>query len=374
MRFFHPLIACVLMLLLGGCVLGPKPSVRFDPRAESLEDAQTEAIDRESAPAPDLRQPEGPYLLGAGDEIIIYRLNAKDTDPNASLKTFIMPDGKVHYDLAPPVIALGKSVTELSAELTEALRPFYKRPEVSVALRTARSRRYWILGKVSSPNIYPLNQPTTLLDAIARAGGMELMGGTGTTEELADLSRSFLVREGKILPLNFEALIRQGDARYNVYIRNQDFIFLPPKSTKEIMVLGAVGTNKSVGWREGMGLVGAIAEAQGPKSGAYVQRVLLVRGSLTKPRVAILNYDSIVKGKHRDVAVLPGDIIWVPISPWQRIERYIDVILNTAVETMAANEGIRIVQGEDAGSVGVQLQLDSGSNQNNNQQAPAPTQ
>ncbi|MFZ4773829.1 MAG: polysaccharide biosynthesis/export family protein [Terrimicrobiaceae bacterium] len=374
MRLFHSLAACVSMLVLGGCVLGPKPSVRFDPRAEALEQAETEEVNRESAPAPDLRQPEGPYLLGAGDEIIIYRLNAKETDPNASLKTFIMPDGKVHYDLAPPVIALGKTVTELSTELTEALRPFYKRPEVSVALRTARSRRYWILGKVSSPNIYPLNQPTTLLDAIARAGGLELMGGTGTTEELADLSRSFLVRDKKILPLNFEALIRQGDARYNVYIRNQDFIFLPPKSTKEIMVLGAVGVSKSVGWREGMGLVGALAEAQGPKSGAYVQRVLLVRGSFTKPRVAILNYDSIVKGKHRDVAVLPGDIIWVPISPWQRIERYIDVILNTAVETMAANEGIRIVQGEDAGSVGVQLQLDSGSNQDNNQQAPAPTQ
>lgn len=367
-------IICILMLLLGGCVLGPRPSVRFDPRAEALDDAKTEAVNRESAPPLDLKPTEGPYLLGAGDEIIIYRLNAKDTDPNASLKTFIMPDGKVHFDLAPPVVALGKSVTELSKELTEALRPFYKRPEVSVALSAAKSRRYWILGKVSAPNIYPLNQPTTLLDAIARAGGMELMGGTGTTEELADLSRSFLVRNGKILPLNFEALIRQGDARYNIYIQNQDFIFLPPKSTKEIMVLGAVGVSKAVGWREGMGIVAAMAEAQGPKKGAYVQRILLVRGSFTKPRVAILNYDSIVKGKHRDVAVLPGDIIWVPRTPWERIERYIDVVLNTAIETMAANEGIRVVQGEDAGSVGVQLQLDSGANQNADQPAPAPAQ
>lgn len=347
---------------LAGCVLGPRPSVRFDPRAESLEQAQTQEVERSSSPGPDLRPAEGPYLLGAGDEITIYRLNAKDGDPNASLQTFIMPDGKVHYDLAPPVTALGKTVTQLSAELTEALRPYYKRPDVAVALRTARSRRYWILGKVYTPNIYPLTQPTTLLDAIARAGGLELMGGTGTTEELADLSRSFLVRDGKMLPVNFEALIRQGDARYNVYIRNQDFIFLPPKSTKEIMVLGAVTTPKSVGWREGMGLVGAMAEVQGPRSGAYLQRVLLVRGSFSKPRVAILNFDSIVKGKHSDVAVLPGDIIWVPISPWQRLERYIDIVLGTAVETMAANEGIRIVEGEDSTSVGVELQLDSESN------------
>jgi len=275
-----------------------------------------------------------------------------------------MPDGNVYFDLAPPTLARGRTVAQLSKDLTEALRPFYKLPDVAVALHAAKSRRYSILGKVYSPNIYPLNQPTTLLDAIARAGGLELAGGTGTTEELADLSRSIIVRENRILPVDFEALVRRGDMNNNIYVRDQDFIFLPPKSTKEILVLGDVGVNKAVGWREGMGLIAAIAEAQGTRPGAFVQRVLLVRGSFAKPRVAILNYDSIVKGKMPDVVVQPGDIIWVPRSPWDRVERYIDIVIGTAVETMAANEGIRMVEGE--GEVGVNISLNPGANQ------PAP--
>lgn len=355
-----PILLLAALLALAGCVMGPRPSVRFDPRAK-LENAETQNVDRRASLSGDLLEPEGAYLLGAGDQIVIYRLNARSDDPNASLKTFVMPDGMLYYDLAPPVLARGKTVTELSQILTEALRPYYKRPEVTVALHAAKSRRYSMLGKVYSPNVYALNQPTTLLDAIARAGGLELAGGTGTTEELADLSRSILVRNGKMLPIDFEALVRQGDLRYNVYLRDQDFIFLPPKSTKEILVLGHVGVPKAVGWREGMGLVGAIAEAQGTKPGAYVQRVLLVRGSYSQPKVAILNFDSIAKGKHSDVAVLPGDIIWVPRSPWERIERYIDIVIGTATETVAANEGLRLVEGEE--SVGIDVQVDSTAGQ-----------
>lgn len=351
------ILASVALLVSSGCVLGPKPSVRFDARNDKLSEPEMQTVDRKESLSADLRKPEGPYLLGAGDEIVIYRLNARTDDPNASLKTFVMPDGTVYYDLAPPLMARGKTVEQFSSELTEALRPFYKRPEVSVALHTAKSRRFSVLGKVYGPNVYPLNRPTTLLDAIAVAGGLELAGGTGTTEELADLSRGIMVRDGKLLPIDFEALIRGGDSRYNIYLKDQDLIFLPPKSTKEIFVLGAVGVPKAIGWREGMGMIGAISEVQGTRPGAYVQRVLLVRDSFSKPRVAILNLDSILKGKHPDVVVRPGDIIWVPRSPWERIERYLDVVIGTAADTIAANEGVRLVTGNRDKSVGVGIQI-----------------
>jgi polysaccharide export outer membrane protein len=359
--FLLPALLAACLLAAPGCVLGPKESVRFDPRKDKLGQAETVEVDRRTPLPDDLRRPDGAYLLGPGDEIVVYRLNARPDDPNGSLKTFVMPDGMVYYDLAPPVQARGKTVADLAAALTEALRPFYRQPEVSVALHAAKSRRYSVLGKVYSPDVYALDQPTTLLDAIARAGGLELAGGTGTTEELADLSRSILVRNGKILPVDFEALVRAGDVRYNVYVKDQDVIFLPPKSTKEILVLGHVGTPKATGWREGMGLVGAIAEARGTKPGAYVQRVLLVRDSFTRPRVAILNLDSISKGKQSDVAVLPGDIIWVPRGPWERIERYIDLVIGTAANTFAANEGVRLATGEQSAAVSVQIPITGGS-------------
>ena len=257
-------------------------------------------------------------------------------------------------------MAKGKTTTELSASLTEALGPYYKRPTVSVSLREVKSSRYYILGKVWKPALYPLTQPTTLLDALARAGGLEVVGGTGTSEELADLSRSFLIRDDKPVPIDFEALIRGGDARYNIYVKSGDFIFLPPKSSQEILVLGWVASPQAVGYREGMGMVAAVAEVGSTRKNAFLQRVLLIRGSLAKPKVAIVNLDNIMKGKNPDFPLQAGDIIWVPQSPWDRLERYLDVVLGTVVETVAANEGIRVVQGEQ--SVGVSVQIPIGDN------------
>lgn len=341
-----PCALLALMLSLAGCPSRPPHDALFDARAEGRERLEWETVGRPLPDADALAPPGGPYHLGPGDEIVIYRLNAREGDPNASLRTFVLPDGFVHYDLAPPVLAAGRTVAELSAALTEALRAYYRRPDVSAVLHAAKSRRYAILGKVNSPDIYQLDRPTTLLDAIARAGGIELAGGTGTTEELADLSRALLSRDGQLLPVDFEALVNRGDMRHNVYLRDQDFIFLPPKSTLEILVLGAVGTPKTVGWREGQGLISSISEADGLLPNARTRRVLLLRGSFTEPRVAVINLHDILRGRATDVPVLPGDVLYVPDSPWERLERYIDVIVSTAAFTVAANEGVRFVEGE----------------------------
>lgn len=344
-----------LLVLLAACSTQTSRRVGFDPREEGRAALHWETVGRPLPDPDDLLPPDGPYQLGAGDEIVIYRLNAREEDPNASLRTFVMPDGFVHYDLAPPVMARGLTVGELSSALTEALRPFYRRPDVSVALHSARSRRYAILGKVNSPNLYQLDRPTTLIGGIARAGGIELAGGTGTTEELADLSRAILSRGGQLLPIDFEALVNRGDMRYNVFLRDRDFVFLPPKSTLEILVLGGVGVPKAVGWREGQGIIGAISEAGGLLPNAHTRRVLLIRGSFTEPRVAVIDLRDILRGREPDVSVLPGDILYIPKSPWERLERYIEVVLSTAAFTVAANEGVRFIEGAEGETVRPEL-------------------
>ncbi len=362
-----PTTCFLAMLLLSvvvptGCVLGPRPSVRFDPYKPGNESAIEDQVevDRTSDLSAYTTYKGEEYRLGPGDRMQIYRITAKQDDPLARVDTFVMPDGTVYFDLAQGVMAKGKTTTELSQELTRALTPFYKSPQVAVSLLEVKSSRYFVLGKVWKPALYPLTQPTTLLEALARAGGLEVVGGTGTSEELADLSRSFVVRDGKPLPVDFEALVRGGDSRYNIYLKNGDFVYLPPKSTQEILVLGWVVDPKAVGYREGMGLVAAVAEVGGFKKNAYLQRSLLLRGSLTKPKVAIVNLDSIMKGKKQDVKVEAGDILWIPQSPWDRLERYLDLVVNTTVQTVAANEGIRSVQGEQ--SVGVSVSIPIATN------------
>ena len=90
-------------------------------------------------------------------------------------------------------------------------------------------------------------------------------------------------------------------------------------------------------------LVSALAAAGGPLKDASLTQVALVRGSLTEPKVALVDYRAILKGEATDVRLQPGDIVYVPLTPYYQLTRYVDLILNTFVRTVGANEGARAV-------------------------------
>jgi hypothetical protein len=73
--------------------------------------------------------------------------------------------------------------------------------------------------------------------------------------------------------------------------------------------------------------------------------VAVLRGSLTAPEVRIVDLQAIVKGRAADVRLEPGDIVYVPNSPYTNLKRYINMAITTFVSTVAANEGIRAAGG-----------------------------
>ena len=50
-------------------------------------------------------------------------------------------------------------------------KPYLAEPEVTVIVEQINSQKFNILGRVAKPGSYPLVNPTTVLDAIALAGG-----------------------------------------------------------------------------------------------------------------------------------------------------------------------------------------------------------
>jgi polysaccharide biosynthesis/export protein len=130
---------------------------------------------------------------------------------------------------------------------------------------------------------------------------------------------------------------------------------------QEVYVLGAVRAPRVLPYTERMTLVSAVSAGAGMEryewvaaggsdpgpfsKDAYLSHVAIVRGSLSEPRIAVVDYNAIVKGKARDVRLEPGDIVYVPNSPYSTLKRYFNIILNTFVTTVAANEGIRAANG-----------------------------
>ncbi len=331
---------CLLLLALAtACApMGRK----FDPRAKAGKNgaapaAFAQAGAEDHPPVEDLQPPKGEFRLGVSDRVEIELMNAA----NARQVCKIMPDGMLYYLMLHGIKAEGLTLPELKSQLQAALAELYRKPQVTVILREVSSQRVWVLGRVNTSGLYPLSGPMTVLEAISRAGGLFTSGFSGTTEELADLHHSFLVRDGQFVPVDFYKLLRDGDASQNIYLKNGDYIYLPSALSNEVYVLGAVHNPKAVGFTDQVTVVSAVASAKGVLPTAFSQRVVIIRGSLTKPLVATVNLNEIMHGKATDVILQPRDIVWVPSSPWSRMNDYTKLIVNTFVRTIAANEGGR---------------------------------
>ncbi|MCU0796262.1 MAG: polysaccharide export protein [Akkermansiaceae bacterium] len=288
-----------------------------------------------------LKAPDETYILGPGD---ILEIEIAEV-PGTLARTFVMPDGMVYYNLAGGVHAEGLTQAQFGKKLEEALSKDYTRPLVNVSLVEVHSRRFWILGRVFKPGLYPLRQPTTLLEAVSQAGGLFTSRFSGTTEELADLSKSVVIRDGDILPVDFEKLIRNGDTSHNIYLRHNDYIYLPSATTSTVLVLGAVAAPQAVPHKDSLTLIDCIAQSKGPAKDAHLTEVVIVRGSLDKPAASVVNLKAILTGKETNVLLQPGDIVWIPRRPLGLLETTVKLIFQDAARTVAVGEGARAAGG-----------------------------
>jgi polysaccharide export outer membrane protein len=130
---------------------------------------------------------------------------------------------------------------------------------------------------------------------------------------------------------------------HNIYLEPDDLVYLPSARAREIYVLGAVGAPQAIAYTEGATLVSAIAAAGGTIKDAYLSHVAIVRGSLSSPQIAVVDFKDIIRGRGNDVLVQPQDIVYVPFTPYQILSRYLDLILNTFGRAMGANAGAKAV-------------------------------
>lgn len=344
MKYLGTLVVWTLAAaLMSGCYV-TKQGEKFDARANRTRRnvvaltnfANVQSTNRIS---PDWLQPgTNSFRLGPGDKLEIEIVG----DNNSRDVRQIGPDGKLYYYLLPGIDVWGMTLDEVKAKLEKELQQYLTAPIVSIQLRSIDSTRIWVLGRVEKPGIYPIPAPMTVLEAVSLAGGTSSSSTSGTTEELADLRNSFIMRNGERLPINFNRLLQQGDMTQNIYVEPDDFIYFPSAASRDIYVLGAVRQPKAVP-RQHDDLIAAITEAGGPVKDAYLNHVAIVRGSLDNPRIAVVSYQDIIKGKAPNILLEPRDIVYVPYSPYRFLTKYLDLIVLTFVRAVAINEGSRAV-------------------------------
>ena len=259
-------------------------------------------------------------------------------DLTSKIITVVGPDGKLYFNLLPGLDVWGLTLGQAKAEIEKELGKFIRgAPRVNITLRAVESKRIWLLGRFQEPGVYSMPVPMTLLEAISMAGGVLTFAGTrdvsggALSEDLADLRHSFIVRNGKLLPVDMDRLLNHGDLPQNIYLQPGDLVYFSAALSREIYVIGAVVQPKPVAYTDGMTLAGAVAGAYGTIRNAYLSHVTIVRGSLAQPQAIVVDYKAIVQGKCPDVPLEPHDIVYVPLSPYRYLRKYVDIALDTFV-------------------------------------------
>jgi protein involved in polysaccharide export with SLBB domain len=370
MKIFIVLFCGTLALLLGaGCktTTGPQFDARSATTNPPLASLAFTNLGAGDGVKPEWLQPAAqPFTLGPGDVLEVEILN----EPNTHTVATVGADGKIYFHLLPGLDVWGLTLAQTRMLLEkELLQYFHEPPRVAITLRTVASKQFWIMGRLNTPGIYPLTAPTTLLEAVSLSGGLTASPGLDSlnntafvrpevAEPQADLDHSFLVRNGKVMPVDFRRLLLGGDLSQNVYLQADDFIYVPPMISGRVYVIGAVAQPQIANISGRMTLVSAISHAGGTLKDAYVSQVTIVRGSLKSPQIAMVDYKAIVQGKQPDVQLAPHDIVYVPFSPYQIPVRYLDLALNTFARTLGANEGARAIDRNI--SVGVSVNVNGG--------------
>lgn len=170
-------------------------------------------------PLPEDTTPPVRVTLSSGDVIKIVFSGA----PEYNQAQKIRADGKVSLPQVGEVVATGKTLGQLQNELTALYGPLIRNTDVLVTLESAVTRVYFS-GAVGRPGKITFDRPTTILQAITEAGGVNQFGNARRVQ-LIRLRGG--VQRSQMLDLRPTL---KGETTKPFYVRDGDIINVPMKA------------------------------------------------------------------------------------------------------------------------------------------------
>jgi polysaccharide export outer membrane protein len=278
-----------------------EPSTNLNQNAASIENSGEAAIE------PSLMN-ETPFTLGPEDIIEISVWG------NLDLKTEmpIRPDGMISFPLIGDLMAKGLTPPQLKEKITTRLRNYITDANVTVIVKAIHSIKISIAGEVVEPGTYEINRPITLLHAFSVVKGFT---------DKAGLLKSYVLRDGKKLNIDFYALVKEDDFGQNIWLQANDFIYIHDNIENRVNIMGEVLKPQVISFQEGMTVLDAVLMAEGLTGTAKPKLTKIYRkhdrtddnSRIEKLQVEL---DKVIfdGDLSKNLRLKPGDIIHIPRS------------------------------------------------------------
>lgn len=161
------------------------------------------------------------YVIGAEDvlEVLVWK------NADLSKQVNVRPDGMITLPLIGDVKAAGLTTEVLRKGIVERLKEYQENAVVSIIVRDINSYKIYVLGEVVRPGAYTLKAKTTLIQAIALAGGFTQFASKNNIVVLREKTG----KGGKAENLTFslKKIVRDGSPDKNPVLMPGDTIFVP---------------------------------------------------------------------------------------------------------------------------------------------------
>jgi len=280
-----------------------------------IEETRHFSVARYIVQHPEVRGPAaGDYRVGGYDVLSITVYEEEDLSREA---VRVSSDGYISFPLIGRVkvgdLTTSKMEKLISWRLAE--EQYLLDAHVSVMVTEYNSKRFLVLGAVKIPGSYSLRARERVLDAISKAGGIDL-GQAGKKGMIIRTENPNTDQERKIvINLNLQGLLKGRDQISNIFLADKDVLFIP--TAEHFYIIGQVRNPGSyaISERE-ITLVEAISIAGGFTRIAARNRTRIIRIENGVEKIIEVKVDAITDAgkKIQDVIIQPDDVIVIPES------------------------------------------------------------
>ena len=159
------------------------------------------------------------FIIGNDDVLAISVWK----EPDLTKQIPVRSDGKISLPLIGDIQAAGRTPSQLEIDITDKLKSYITDPQVAVIVQQINSLKFNILGEVIKPGAYPLTAGTTIVDAIAIAGGFK---------DFAKKKGVYVLRPNPGGPelkynFNYQEFIKGKNTKQNIMVKPRDTIIVP---------------------------------------------------------------------------------------------------------------------------------------------------
>lgn len=183
--------------------------------------AQQNGAGNATAPAapPPAQKADDSYVIGPADVLAINVW--KEAEISRAIP--VRSDGRISLPLIGEVQAAGRTPRQLQEEVAKKLTSFIAEPDVTVIVQEIHSQKFNVLGQVGKPGSFLLTDSTTVLDAIALAGGFR---------DFAKQKAIYVLRQNADgtqtrLPFNYKDVVKGKNLEQNVRLLPKDTVVVP---------------------------------------------------------------------------------------------------------------------------------------------------